>query len=92
MENASKLDKFETPHNISYKTVSDQRKSVDPGIITDWTSKLKDLCQNYASKNIYNFDERGLFLRVLPEKTMSLKNEICSKSKISKSCFFITIS
>ncbi|XP_025413818.1 tigger transposable element-derived protein 6-like, partial [Sipha flava] len=39
---------------------------------------------NYAECDIFNADETELFYRVLPDKTMAFKNEICTGEKISK--------
>ncbi|GBM31220.1 hypothetical protein AVEN_193350-1 [Araneus ventricosus] len=55
------LEKFWTRHNISFKFICGEEKSVDPNHVTDWVEKLKSVCQGYDVKNIFNTDETGLF-------------------------------
>lgn len=78
------LEKFRIRHNISFKSICGEEKSVDLNDVTDWIEKLKSVCKGYDDKNIFNADETGLFYRVLPDKTLCFKGEKCSGGKISK--------
>lgn len=78
------LEKFQRRHNISFKAICGEEKSVDPTQVADWMKRLKPLCEGYEEKNIFNCDETGLFYRILPDKTLCFKNEKCSGGKISK--------
>ncbi|GBM10573.1 hypothetical protein AVEN_21904-1 [Araneus ventricosus] len=39
------LEKFQIRHNISFKSICGEEKSVDPNHVTDWVEKLKSVCQ-----------------------------------------------
>ncbi|GBM59511.1 Tigger transposable element-derived protein 4 [Araneus ventricosus] len=77
------LEKFRTRHNISFKQICGEEKSVNPNEVTDWFRKLKSLLKGYDDRDIFNADETDLFYRVLPEKTSCLEGEKCSGEKIS---------
>ncbi|GBM34417.1 Tigger transposable element-derived protein 4 [Araneus ventricosus] len=78
------LEKFWTRHNLSFKQICGEEKSVNPNEVTDWTGMLKSLLKGYDDRDIFNVDETGLFYRVLPDKTLCFKGEKCSSGKISK--------
>ena len=40
--------------------------------------------EGYEHRNIYKCDEKGLFFRALPSKTLSMKYELCKGGKFSK--------
>jgi hypothetical protein len=42
------------------------------------------LISPYQHKNIYNVDETGLFFRALPTKSLTVKEEKCTRGKMSK--------
>jgi len=42
------------------------------------------ITEGYKPKNLYNADEKGLFLRVPPNKTLSFKGDPCNGAKNSK--------
>lgn len=78
------LEKFRTRHNISFKQICGEEKSVSLNEIADWNGKLKSLCEGYDDRDIFNADETGIFYRVLPDKTLCFKGENCSGGKKSK--------
>lgn len=78
------LEKFKIRHNLTFKSICGEEKSVNLEQVTDWIEKLKNICDGYEAKNIYNADETGLFYRILPNKTMCFKGEKCSGGKSSK--------
>ncbi|GBN50562.1 Tigger transposable element-derived protein 6 [Araneus ventricosus] len=78
------LEKFRTRHNISFKQICGEEKSVNPNEVTDWIGKLKSLLKGYDDRDIFNANETGLFYRILPDKTLCFKGEKCSSGKISK--------
>ena len=75
---------FRQRYNISFKTTCGESKSVDENSVALWKTKLRDLCDGYEASNIANCDETALFYKVLPNKTLHLKNERCSGGKLSK--------
>ncbi|XP_054721300.1 tigger transposable element-derived protein 6-like [Uloborus diversus] len=78
------LEKFKLRHNVTFKTVCGEEKSVDLQCVTEWLEILTEICEGYEAKDIYNADETGLFFRVLPNKTLCFKGEKCSGGKSSK--------
>ena len=49
-----------------------------------WNEKLALLLQSYSPDDIYNADETGIFFRLLPDKTLELKNVDCHGGKKNK--------
>lgn len=45
---------------------------------------LPGLLERYSANDIYNVDETGLFYKLLPDKTYTLKGEDCHGGKMSK--------
>jgi hypothetical protein len=78
------LEKFRKRINIFFKSVCGEAASVNEEAIDNWKAKISEIIANYAECDIFNADETGLFYRVLPDKIMAFKNEICTVGKISK--------
>lgn len=78
------LEKFKIRHNLAFKSICGEEKSVDLQQVSDWMEKLKEICDGYEAENIYNADETGLFYRIMPNKTLCFKGEKCSGGKSSK--------
>ncbi|GBM15367.1 Tigger transposable element-derived protein 6 [Araneus ventricosus] len=55
------LEKFRTRHNISFKQICGEEKSVNPNKVTEWIGRLKSLLKGYEDKDIFNADETGVF-------------------------------
>ena len=50
--------------------------SVDRAVVNDWKEgQLKQLQEKYRPEDIYNADETGLFLQMLPENSFGFKGE-----------------
>lgn len=45
---------------------------------------LPSLIENYSAKNIFNTDKTGLFLPLLPDKTLNVEGELCNDGKMLK--------
>lgn len=52
--------------------------------VDEWSQRFESLCGGYEHKNIFIFDETGLFFKVLPNKTLCLKTETFAFGKRSK--------
>jgi hypothetical protein len=53
--------------------------------VEEWRKEqLLKIFEGYKPKNIYNAEETGLFFRLPPNKTLSLKGDRCSGGKNSK--------
>jgi hypothetical protein len=76
---------FKQRHSVVYKTVSEECKSVDSSTVEEWRKEqLLKIFYCYEPMNIYNADETGLFFRLPPNKTLSLKGDPCNGGKNSK--------
>ena len=80
------LDRFKERHNITFKKICGEAKSVDTNspAMHDWEDKLKSLLAEFSPDNIFNADETGLFYKLLPERTLEFKGVDCSGGKRSK--------
>jgi hypothetical protein len=79
------IDDFKQRHSVVYKTVSGECKSVDSSTVEEWRKEqLLKISESYKPMNIYNADETGLFFRLPPNKTLSLKGDPCNGGKNSK--------
>ena len=57
---------------------------VDLFVVSDWSGRLKSICQGYALRDIFNDDETGLFYRIMPTRSLSVKGEKAKGRKKSK--------
>ena len=78
------LESFKKRHNISSKEICGEAADVSEQTVMDWKEKLPSLCVGYASKDIFNADETGLFLRGLPSKSLVARGDDCKGGKHSK--------
>ena len=67
------LEKWQKRHNVRMVVLSGEAADVDPTVVSDWSERLKTICQGYALKDIFNSDETGLFYRALPTRSMAVK-------------------
>ena len=49
----------------------------------NWQTKLSKILQDYSPYQIYNADETGISYRLLPNRTLELKNVSCHGGKLS---------
>ncbi|XP_043469542.1 tigger transposable element-derived protein 4-like [Leptopilina heterotoma] len=75
---------FKRRHDIVFKTLSGESKSVDVRVCNQWTKDLPNLLTEYDPEDIYNADETGLFFKCLPNKTFAFQGEKCHGGKQSK--------
>ena len=78
------LESFKKRHNISSKEICGEAADVSEQTVMDWKEKLPSLCVGYASKDIFNADETGLFFRGLPSKSLVARGDDCKGGKHSK--------
>lgn len=79
------LDRFKKRNNINWGEEHGESESVDKNVVTDWKSKLQELCKDYHPKDIFNADETGLFFQLMPAKTLKFKDENCHGGKKARS-------
>lgn len=78
------LERFKKRHDIQFGVVY-----IAPVIHGDpkdnWaTVTLPNLMHNYHPNDIFNADEFGLFYKLLPNKSLMFKGEMCYEGKMSK--------
>lgn len=78
------LESFKHRHNIVFNAVCGEANDVDMQTVADWKGKIEDLVAGYEPRNVYNGDETGLFFRVLPSKTLTVRGDKCTGGKLSK--------
>ena len=49
-----------------------------------WKEKIEDIVAGYEPRNVYNSDETGLFFRMLPSKTLTVRGDKCTGGKLSE--------
>ena len=70
---------------MSFKYISRKSKSVTEEMTAPWTeTKLPTFLSRYPLENIFNAYEFGLLYQCLPNKTLHLKGEKCSRGKHCK--------
>ena len=78
------LNRFKTRHSISQAVICGESGSVDKEIVQSWKSRLPDITTGYATCDIYNMDESGIFFQALPDNTLREKGTECKRGKRSK--------
>jgi hypothetical protein len=75
------LDSFK---KIVWYGVCGESKDVDESVVSEYKPKLLELISPCELKNIYDVDETALFFRALPTKSLVVKGEKFTRSKMSK--------
>ncbi|XP_054631460.1 tigger transposable element-derived protein 4-like [Dunckerocampus dactyliophorus] len=78
------LDAFRRRHNVIFGKMNGESGGVETAVVDDWKQKLRDLCDGYAFRDIYNMDETGLFYKASIDSTLHFKGTDCSGGKQSK--------
>ena len=70
------LSGFKSRHGLTFKSIFCEASAVDNAVVGDWhNDELKKILREFEPKNIFNCDETGMFWKLLPNKTMTLKGE-----------------
>ena len=77
------IKKFMNRFELASKTFTGESESADRSQIEPFKEKFKTICEKYNPDDIYNCDETGLYFRLGPNKTVTLKNENCKGTKPS---------
>ncbi|XP_015378224.1 PREDICTED: tigger transposable element-derived protein 4-like, partial [Diuraphis noxia] len=79
------LDRFRKRHGIVYRKICGEADAVDDNSIKSWKETiLPNLLKDYSPEDIYNADEFGLFFKLMPDKSLEMKDETCHGGKLSK--------
>lgn len=74
------VQKFKWRHNIKKRNPHGEAGSIDTAILAEERARLQELLDEYDPKDIYNFDETGLFYRMRPTHTLASK-QVSGKKK-----------
>ncbi|UYV74882.1 hypothetical protein LAZ67_12001658 [Cordylochernes scorpioides] len=72
------LEKFKARRNIAFKRLHGEAGSVDANSVATWKGEIiPSLLAKYSPQDIFNADETGLFYKLLPNQTMTIRGEKC---------------
>jgi hypothetical protein len=83
------LESFKRRHNIVFNSVCGQANDFDMQTVTEWKAKTEDLVAGCEPRNVFNGDETGLFFRMLPMKTVTVRGEKCTGGNVKRKTYFI---
>ena len=79
------LSRWKVRHNIKFRSVCGENAAVDQEVCDDWKQrKLPPVLRRYDPSDVFNADETGLYLRLLPDKMHAIAGEVCTGGKKSK--------
>lgn len=79
------LQRFKERNSIFGKVVSGESAEANAVGAADWLrERMPGILARFDRANIYNADETALLYRLLPKRTLALKNECCHRGKQSK--------
>ena len=78
------LEKFKKRHNISHRIINGERSSVNITTVDGLVQRIPNITEDYEANNIFNCDEKGLFYKAVPDKSLTVNNESCKGGKKSK--------
>ncbi|UYV73092.1 TIGD4 [Cordylochernes scorpioides] len=80
-----RLEKFKARRNIAFKQLHGEAGSVDANSVATWKGGIiPSLLAKYSPQDIFNADETGLFYKLLPNQTITIRGEKCEGGKKSK--------
>ena len=69
---------------VTWKKLHGEAESIDQEVI-DWLKNhLPDILGENKPEDVFNADKTGLFLKCLPYRTHTLKDEKCVRGKLPK--------
>ncbi|KAI6661981.1 Tigger transposable element derived 6-like protein [Oopsacas minuta] len=79
------IDRWKKRHNIISRQISGESQSADHAGADNWIStQLKLIREEFEDKDIFNADETGLFWKMTPDRTLSLRGDLGKGGKRSK--------
>lgn len=85
------LQRFKKRKGIQQYSLSGESASVSMTDVNIAIVKMREICKSYDGKNIFNCDETGLYFRMMPDKTLALKDEDHKGTKKNKSRITVMI-
>ena len=87
------INGFNKRNNLCFKSISRESDGVDIAVVQKWKENtLPNLLKDYIPRDAFNADEMGLFFKLLPGKTLTIKGENCHGGKAFKNvlnCFIM---
>jgi transposase-like protein len=79
------LSRFKARHGYQFRTICGESRAAPQKSVDDWkTGLLPTILAEYPPEDIFNCDETGLFYKMEPNKSFTLKGEDCHRGKRSK--------
>ncbi|GFS18304.1 tigger transposable element-derived protein 4 [Elysia marginata] len=78
------LDRFKQRHGIVFKTMSGEAASAKDIDTSEWEETLQKILADYSPRDIFNADDKGLFYKCLPSKSLTFQGQACSGQKAPK--------
>jgi hypothetical protein len=78
------IEKFKRRHDIIFETNRWEGSGVSEEVCNDWTqNKLPELLSEYPPEDVFNGDELGLFWRLTPDKSFTIRGQKFKNGKKS---------
>ena len=78
------LYRFQKRHSISSLVICGEANKVDEEGANNWLREFDQVREKYASCDVYNMDETGLFYNLFPSRTLGIKGDKCHGGGRSK--------
>lgn len=76
------LSRFKARNGLTCKNICRESAAVDEATCEGWLSrKLKKRLATYSSDDVFNADETVLYFKLLPNKTITYKDDTCTGRK-----------
>ncbi|CAF1418298.1 unnamed protein product [Adineta ricciae] len=85
------LDRFRTRYNIQFRLICGESRSVDVNVVEDWKIRLPNIIEHYNPSYVFNFDETGLFYKLMPDRSLTLDKNDCKGGKKSKDRYTVML-
>jgi hypothetical protein len=85
------ITRFKDRHGLVYKKLAEESAAVDSESMEVWLERLPSLLEGYEPRDIYNADETGLFLNVLPDRTLALTRVLRGWKKLKRQTYCFSV-
>ena len=83
------LAKFKLRYEISQKVLWGESNEVSAEVMEKFIEKFPEFAKGFKDEDIFNADECGLFFKVVPDRSLVMKGDICKRAKLSKQRFTV---
>lgn len=70
-----RLSRLKIRNGLAFKIIFGKSADVNPNICSKYSKKLPELLSLFSPSDMFNVDETGLFNKLLPKKTLTVKNK-----------------